>query len=153
MEIPDEYLPKLEAYQDRPGELLLLGLLQVKIHENLLLYQRGLVSLGRAAELVGFRSRRWYGKRKPWGSLLAGLKRWWRRNWREKQALYLALREKVDLVQLDELKARAEAQAHGLTAKGTLVLEVSVSTLLISGGKHDARRYDATQYRHIQRPA
>ena len=53
VEIPDEHLPKLEAYKDRLGELLLLGLLQVKIQESLLLYQRGLVSLGRAAELAG----------------------------------------------------------------------------------------------------
>ncbi len=37
VEIPDEHLPKLEAYKDRLGELLLLGLLQVKIQESLLL--------------------------------------------------------------------------------------------------------------------
>ena len=53
IEIPEERLPELEAYRDRLGELLLLGLSQVKIHEALLLYQRGSVSLGRAAELAG----------------------------------------------------------------------------------------------------
>jgi predicted nucleic acid-binding protein len=38
----------------------------------------------------------------------------------EKQVLWLALRDKADLVLLDDLKARQEAQAHGLTVKGTL---------------------------------
>ena len=53
VEVPDERLKELEAYKDRLGELLLLGLSQIKIQEALLLYQRGLVSLGRAAELAG----------------------------------------------------------------------------------------------------
>jgi predicted HTH domain antitoxin len=53
VEIPDECLPELEAYKDRLGELLLLGLSQIKIQEAILLYQRGVVSLGRAAELAG----------------------------------------------------------------------------------------------------
>lgn len=53
IEIPDERLQELEAYKDRLGELLLLGLSQIKIQEALLLYQRGLVSFGRAAELSG----------------------------------------------------------------------------------------------------
>lgn len=53
VEVPDERLPELEAYKDRLGELLLLGLSQVKIQEAFLLYQRGLVSFGRAAELAG----------------------------------------------------------------------------------------------------
>jgi hypothetical protein len=53
VEIPDERFPELDAYKDRLGELLLLGLSQVKIQEALLLYQRGLVSFGRAAELAG----------------------------------------------------------------------------------------------------
>ena len=51
IEIPDERLPELEAYKDRLGEILLLGLSQMKIQEALLLYQRGIVSIGRAAEL------------------------------------------------------------------------------------------------------
>lgn len=38
----------------------------------------------------------------------------------EKQAIYLALRDTADLVLLDDLKAREEAQALGLTIKGTL---------------------------------
>ncbi len=53
VEIPDERWAELQAYKDRLGELLLLGLSQVKIQEALLLYQRGLVSFGRAAELAG----------------------------------------------------------------------------------------------------
>ncbi len=53
VEIPDERLPELEAYKERLGELLLLGLSQVKIQEAILLYQRGVISLGRAAELAG----------------------------------------------------------------------------------------------------
>ena len=53
IEIPEERLPELEAYKDRLGELLLLGLSQVKVQEALLFYQRGSVSFGRAAELAG----------------------------------------------------------------------------------------------------
>ena len=53
VEIPDERLSELDAYRDRLGELLLLGLAQVKIQEALLFYQRGSISLGRAAELTG----------------------------------------------------------------------------------------------------
>jgi hypothetical protein len=53
IEISDDKLAKLEPYKDRLGELLLLGLSQIKIQEALLLYQRGLVSFGRAAELAG----------------------------------------------------------------------------------------------------
>ena len=41
VEIPDQKMAELEAYRDRLGELLLLGLSQVKIQEALLLYQRG----------------------------------------------------------------------------------------------------------------
>ncbi len=52
VEIPDQKMAELEAYKDRLGELLLLGLSQVKIQEALLLYQRGLISIGRAAELA-----------------------------------------------------------------------------------------------------
>ena len=53
IEIPDEQLRKLEPYKDRLSELLMLGLSQMKIQEAILLYQRGVVSLGRAAELAG----------------------------------------------------------------------------------------------------
>ena len=38
----------------------------------------------------------------------------------EKQTLHLALREGADAVLLDDLQAREEAQARGLTVKGTL---------------------------------
>lgn len=51
IEIPDERLSELEAYKDKLCELLLLGLSQMKIQEALLLYQRGIISIGRAAEL------------------------------------------------------------------------------------------------------
>jgi len=53
IDISDDKLSELEPYKDRLGELLLLGLSQIKIQEVLLLYQRGLVSFGRAAELAG----------------------------------------------------------------------------------------------------
>ena len=53
IEIPDERFKQLEAYRDRLGELLLLGLSHIKIQEALLLYKRGLVSFGRASELAG----------------------------------------------------------------------------------------------------
>jgi hypothetical protein len=53
IDVSDDKLEELEPYKDRLGELLLLGLSQIKIQEVLLLYQRGLVSFGRAAELAG----------------------------------------------------------------------------------------------------
>jgi hypothetical protein len=53
VEIPDDRFVQLDKYKDRLGELLLLGLSQVKIHESLYLYKQGLVSFGRASELAG----------------------------------------------------------------------------------------------------
>ena len=53
VEIPDHKMAELEAYKDRLGDLLLLGLSQIKIQEALLLYKRGVISIGRAAELSG----------------------------------------------------------------------------------------------------
>ena len=53
IQLPDEFAAELEQHQDRLKEVLLLGLLQIKIQEALLLYGRGLVSIGRAAELTG----------------------------------------------------------------------------------------------------
>lgn len=53
VEIPDNRLGELDGYKDRLGELLLLGLSQIKTQEALYLYKRGLVSFGRAAELAG----------------------------------------------------------------------------------------------------
>ncbi len=53
LEIPKEISEKLQPYKDKLSELVLLGLQQLKIQEALLLYSRGLVSFGRAAELAG----------------------------------------------------------------------------------------------------
>jgi Uncharacterised protein family (UPF0175) len=53
VEIPDELVSQFTAYQDRLPELMLLGLHQVKAQEALLLYNRGLISFARAAELAG----------------------------------------------------------------------------------------------------
>jgi predicted HTH domain antitoxin len=53
LEVPDELAQKLGPYQDRLKEVMLLGLLQLKTQEALLLYGRGLVSFARAAELAG----------------------------------------------------------------------------------------------------
>ncbi len=53
VEIPEEQLAELGKYKDRWGELLLLGLTQMKIEEALILYQKGVVSFGRGAELAG----------------------------------------------------------------------------------------------------
>ena len=53
LEIPEEISEKLEPYKDKLKELILLGLQQLKIQEALLLYSRGLVSFGKAAELAG----------------------------------------------------------------------------------------------------
>ena len=53
VEIPDERLVELDGYKDRLGELLLLGLAQIKAHEALYLYKRGLISFGRASEIAG----------------------------------------------------------------------------------------------------
>jgi predicted nucleic acid-binding protein len=38
----------------------------------------------------------------------------------EKQSLHLAIRDRADLILLDDLKAREEARSRGLTVKGTL---------------------------------
>ncbi len=53
IEIPDELLEHLKPYRDKLSELVMLGLQQLRIQEALLLYSRGLVSFGRAAELAG----------------------------------------------------------------------------------------------------
>jgi predicted HTH domain antitoxin len=69
VEISDEKLAELESYKDRLGELLLLGLSQIKIQEVLLLYQRGLVSFGRAAELTGLSKQEMVRQAKAFGVL------------------------------------------------------------------------------------
>lgn len=53
VEIPTEQFVEIEKYKDRLGELLLLGLTQMKIQESLYLYKQGLASFGRVAELAG----------------------------------------------------------------------------------------------------
>jgi predicted HTH domain antitoxin len=53
IEITDDLAQRLSPYQDRLGELIQLGLVQLKVHEALLLYRRGVVSFARAAELAG----------------------------------------------------------------------------------------------------
>lgn len=53
IEIPDERFFEFDRYKDRLGELLLLGLAQIKTHEALYLYKKGLVSFGRASEISG----------------------------------------------------------------------------------------------------
>jgi predicted HTH domain antitoxin len=53
VEISEEQLVELGKYKDRWTELLLLGFTQMKIEEALILYQKGVVSFGRGAELAG----------------------------------------------------------------------------------------------------
>ncbi len=53
VEISGEFAEQFDPYRDRLEELLILGLRQIKIHESLLFYSRGLVSFARAAELAG----------------------------------------------------------------------------------------------------
>ncbi|MGD9894402.1 MAG: UPF0175 family protein [Dehalococcoidia bacterium] len=51
--VSDELAGELKAYQGRIQDVLILGLRQVKIVEALALYDRGLISFGRAIELAG----------------------------------------------------------------------------------------------------
>ena len=53
VEIPEDRLQDIEPYRERLGEALLLGISQMRIHEALLLYERGACSFARAAELAG----------------------------------------------------------------------------------------------------
>jgi predicted HTH domain antitoxin len=53
VQIPADLVQEFEPYQDRLREIILLGLTQLKVQEALLLYRRGIVSLGRAAEIAG----------------------------------------------------------------------------------------------------
>ena len=52
VEIPADIVQDFEPYQDRLREIILLGLTQLKVQEALLLYRRGIVPLGRAAEIA-----------------------------------------------------------------------------------------------------
>jgi hypothetical protein len=53
IDVSDELARELRAYKGRMGELLALGLRQLKVGEALALYDRGVVSFGRAVELAG----------------------------------------------------------------------------------------------------
>ena len=53
VEIPADLADTLMERQDRLPEILQLGLRQLKIREALTLYEEGIVSLARAAELAG----------------------------------------------------------------------------------------------------
>jgi len=53
IEIPDQLVEEFKLYEDRLREIILLGLLQLKVREALMLYNRGVVSFARAAELAG----------------------------------------------------------------------------------------------------
>ncbi len=72
VEIPDGLMPEFRQYQDKLREVILLGLLQLKIQEAMLLYKRGLVSFARAAEMAGLstpdmiRQARAYGIQPRW---------------------------------------------------------------------------------------
>ena len=52
LELPDDVADDAARFAGRSREIFLLGLSQMKIHEALLLYSRGAVSLARAAELA-----------------------------------------------------------------------------------------------------
>ncbi len=56
IEIPEDLVQEFRLYQDRLREVILLGVLQLKVQEALLMYRRGLVSLERASELAGVSS-------------------------------------------------------------------------------------------------
>ena len=53
IEVPEELAAELDKYESRAGELLHLGLTQLKVHEALYLYGRSLVTIARAAEIAG----------------------------------------------------------------------------------------------------
>ncbi len=57
LELPEQLSKELHIDQTKLKELVLLGLSQLKIQEALLLYRRGVVSFGRAAELAGISER------------------------------------------------------------------------------------------------
>lgn len=57
LEIPDELAKELRIDQARVKELVLLGFSQLKIQEALSLYQRGIVTFGRAAEIASVSQR------------------------------------------------------------------------------------------------
>ncbi len=52
-EIPDELVDELHIDHAQAREIFLLGLAQMKMHQSLMLYERGIVSFGRAVEIAG----------------------------------------------------------------------------------------------------
>lgn len=72
VEIPVEWLKPLELRRDTLREVILLGLSQLRIREALEFYERGLISLARAAEIGGLareemmRYARAYGMEPKW---------------------------------------------------------------------------------------
>ena len=53
IEIPEDLAEMLSEREDILPEILRLGLRQLKVQEALLLYDQGVISLARAAELAG----------------------------------------------------------------------------------------------------
>ena len=53
IQVPADLVDEFEPYHDRLREIIVLGLTQLKVQEALLLYKRGVVSFGRAAEIAG----------------------------------------------------------------------------------------------------
>jgi predicted HTH domain antitoxin len=53
IELPENVATELKNRQEIVTEIILLGLSQLKIQDALTLYKRGLVSIGRAAEIAG----------------------------------------------------------------------------------------------------
>lgn len=51
--LPEHLEPDVQKYESRAQEVFLLGIAQLKIQEALFLYQKRLVSIGRAAEIAG----------------------------------------------------------------------------------------------------
>ncbi len=53
VDIPDDLVEEFKQHENNIREVLVLGLQQLKTVEALTLYSRGVVSIGRAAELAG----------------------------------------------------------------------------------------------------
>jgi predicted HTH domain antitoxin len=53
IELPESVATELKNRRETVTEIILLGLSQLKIQEALTFYKRGLVSMGRAAEIAG----------------------------------------------------------------------------------------------------
>jgi len=77
IEIPEDLSQEYTGYQDRFREIFMLGLHQIKVQESLMLYARGIVSMGRAAELADLsllemiRQARAFGIQPRWSEKMA----------------------------------------------------------------------------------